>query len=227
MRRTPRFPLLLALGTLLVLASNSAWADDNEIYTCRDENGVPSFQNDPCPVPAGTVTTAIESTPVRVSRRQAVQKPPRSKQTSAPAERRPTTTLAVAHRRVGTWMVVARAENMPAIGTRNLGSQSFPTRIGRAPAPSSFASPEQTWLAFLAAVESDDRALATACLIPSARETLGSLDRVRRLLNTFTRIDDVGDVGPYWSIQGVRDKQRPKWILFEETPAGEWKIAGI
>ena len=53
------------------------------------------------------------------------------------------------------------------------------------------------------------------------------LDNLRRMLNTFTRIDDVGDLGPYWSIQGVRDEQRPKWILFEETPAGEWKIAGI
>jgi len=47
------------------------------------------------------------------------------------------------------------------------------------------------------------------------------------MLNTFTRIDDGGDIGPFWTIQGVREKQRPKWILFEETPTGEWKIAGI
>lgn len=112
---------------------------------------------------------------------------------------------------------------------------SFPTRLdpaGSIKSPS-FVSPEQTWRSFLAAIEAGDRGAAAACLTPTALENLGSdletfpVDEMRRMVGTFTRIESDGDLGPFWSIHGVREGERPKWLFFEETVGGEWKIAGI
>jgi len=228
MSRVTGIPLLLGLGTMLVLGSGLAMSDDYEIYTCRDENGVPSFQNDPCPELPRKTLAIKDPAAVKVSRPvETVPEPVARKRTSAPLVRQPTPQATATQRPVASWTRVPPAEHRPPIGTRNLGRQTFPTRLERAPATPSFVTPEQTWRAFLAAVEIGDRGRAAACLTPAARETLAPLDELRRMLNTFTGIHDGGDVGPFWTIQGVRRKQRPKWILFEETPAGEWKIAGI
>ena len=137
--------------------------------------------------------------------------------------------------RRGTWVKVPPLQGGPSSRARNLRKQSFPTSLAGAPRParSSFLSPEQTWRTFLAAIESGDRTAAAACLTPAALETLGPgpesfpLEEVRVLVGTFVRIENEGDLGPFWSIYGVRVKQRPKWILFEKTDTGEWKIAGI
>jgi hypothetical protein len=97
----------------------------------------------------------------------------------------------------------------------------------------SFTSPELTWRTFVAAVEGDDHAGAGACLTPAALEQLGPdadsipLADLRSMLGRFTRIENGGDLGSFWSIYGVRANQRPKWIFFEQTDTGEWKIAGI
>jgi len=228
MNHVKRIPLAIALGTMLVLGSGLAMSDDDEIYTCRDENGVPSFQNDPCPeLPVKTIAIS-EPAAVQASRKAAPKaKSTARKRTSAPVVKSPKPKAPQSQRAVASWSRVPSAEHPPPISTRNLGKQTFSTRLNTAPATPSFVSPEQTWRAFLAAVEIGDPGRAAACLTPAARETLGPLDDLRRMLNTFTRIDDGGDVGPFWTIRGVREKQQPKWILFEETPTGEWKIAGI
>jgi len=228
MNHVKRIRLAIAFGTMVVLGSGLAMSDDDEIYTCRDENGVPSFQNDPCPELSEKTIAISEPAAVQVSRTTAPKaKPAARKRASAPVVKSPTTKVPQSQRRVATWSRVPPAENPPPISTRNLGKQTFSIRLDTAPATPSFVSPEQTWRAFLAAVEIGDPGRAAACLTPAARETLGPLDDLRRMLNTFRRIDDGGNVGPFWTIRGVREKQRPKWILFEETPTGEWKIAGI
>ncbi|HXV75187.1 MAG TPA: hypothetical protein VD788_02635, partial [Candidatus Polarisedimenticolaceae bacterium] len=101
------------------------------------------------------------------------------------------------------------------------------------PAAPRFTDPARTWESLLAALGRGDRVAAEACFVPSA---LGALDDVpdaspigalRALVSSFSRIENVGRVGPYWSIYGVRERRRPKWIFFEETADGEWKIAGL
>ncbi len=122
----------------------------------------------------------------------------------------------------------------PTATRRNLARQTFPTRPdGTTLDYPSFATPEQTWRTFLAATESNDHRAAAACLTPKALAGLAPaptalpLDDLQEMLGTFTRIENEGEVGPFWAIQGVRPDRRPKWILFEETKAGEWKIAGL
>jgi hypothetical protein len=134
-----------------------------------------------------------------------------------------------------TWIRVPPAQDAPSVPRRGLGKQTFPTKLGGAsqPAKPSFVSPERTWRTFLAAIEGGDRTGAVACLTPGALETLDTdaesfpLEQLRAMVGTFTRIENEGDLGPFWSIYGVRVKQRPKWIFFEQTETGEWKIAGI
>ena len=36
-----------------------------------------------------------------------------------------------------------------------------------------------------------------------------------------------GDLGPFWSIRALRAGMRPKWIFFERTGSGEWKIGAF
>jgi hypothetical protein len=118
---------------------------------------------------------------------------------------------------------------------RTIGKQTFPTRLGggsRTVTPS-FISPEQTWRTFLAAIETGDRAAAADCLTPAALEKLGRdaesfpLEELRSMVDTITHIEDEGNLGPFWSISAARESRRPKWIFFERTADGEWKIAGI
>jgi hypothetical protein len=113
--------------------------------------------------------------------------------------------------------------------------QTFPTTLDsvlRAKAPS-FDSPADTWRVFLGGIEAGDREAVSACLTPSALDRLGAdgepvpLSELQEIVSSFVRIEDEGYLGPFWSIYGVRAKQRPKWIFFEKTDRGEWKISGI
>jgi hypothetical protein len=96
-----------------------------------------------------------------------------------------------------------------------------------------FASPEDTWRAFVSAIGSGDRAAAAACLTPSALRGLGAdagpfpLEALRATVSAFTRIEVDGEVGPFWSIRASRPNARPLWIFFERDERGEWKIAAI
>jgi len=53
------------------------------------------------------------------------------------------------------------------------------------------------------------------------------LENLRAVLDSLTRIENGGDLGPLWSIRGVRASRQPKWIFFEKSPTGEWKLTGI
>lgn len=94
-------------------------------------------------------------------------------------------------------------------------------------------SPETTLRTFVGAIEAGDRALVVSCLTAAAAARLAPdassfpLEELRATVAAFTAFVTEGAVGPYWSIRALRRGARPKWILFERTPRGEWKISGI
>jgi hypothetical protein len=227
MNHARRIIVLAAISVFTV--AGFAVADDDEIYTCRDVDGNITFQDDPCPEIPETVALPVASAP------PPKPEPPirRPKPATPKPEPKPRTlTLSTA---TTSWTIVPPDQNPPPLRARSLGKQTFPTRLDPAgPIKSpSFVSPEQTWLTFLAAIETGDRAAAVSCLTPTALEHLGSdleifpLEQMRRMVHAFTSIENDGDLGPYWSIHGVRERRHPKWIFFEETTVGEWKISGI
>jgi len=220
---------MLVLASALVLGGfAAAVADDSEIYTCRDEDGDITFQDDPCPELPQKVAEPVAPAPPKPE--PVVRKPKPMAPKPKPKPR--TVTLSTA---TTSWTIVPPDDNPPPVRARRLGKQTFPTRLDPAgPIKSpSFASPQQTWLTFLAAIETGDRAAAVSCLTPAALEQLGSdletfpVEEIRRMVHAFTNIENDGDLGPYWSIHGIRERRHPKWIFFEETTIGEWKISGI
>jgi hypothetical protein len=102
----------------------------------------------------------------------------------------------------------------------------------RSPAPTD-GSIVRTWEAFVAAVNSGDRAAALACLTPAAAKDLSSgreqfpTRSVRDAVSGQARVVDEGEVGPYWSLRLVRADLRPKWVFFERIESGAWKIAAL
>jgi len=221
--------LLLALGTVLAFGPGLAATEEDKIHACPDENGNVVFQTEPCrKIPENKVPP---SEPVPTPKKAPA--PPRT-EPPVPTPTKPPALPPVRQTRT-SWQKVRPAQGAPPIPRPKFGEQTFPTSLaGSAPAAGpSFVSPEQTWRTFLAAIETGDRTGAIACLTPEAFEKLGPdaeslpLEELRQMVSSFTRIESEGDLGPYWSIYGVGASQRPKWILFEETDAGEWKIAGI
>ena len=91
----------------------------------------------------------------------------------------------------------------------------------------------RTWQAFVAAVTAGDRSAALACLTPSAARTLSTGSgafpppAIRDAVRGPIRVVDEGEVGPFWSLRLVRADLRPKWVLFERTEAGGWKISAL
>lgn len=105
--------------------------------------------------------------------------------------------------------------------------------LSRGPVDARWATPEKTLKTFVGAVTAGDRALVLACLTSSALADLGPnveeipLEKLRETVNSFTGYVAEGDLGPFWSIRAKRAGLRPKWIFFERTGIGEWKIAAI
>ena len=212
----PPLVLMIPVTSVLVLGWTAPRAGD-EIYACRDAYGNVVYQDDPCTEDPGAKLPAPST--------GAVGKKPRK----AAAEH-------------GT---TKAAKKVPPAGgarppqdRRIVGEASggwFPTNLDGVtpPAGSSFTSPAGTWRTFLAAIGRGDRPAAVACFAPSAVAGFGPhaksfpLEKLRETLSTFTRIEIEGDVGPFWSIRALRPNQRPKWIFFEKTGEGEWKIAAI
>lgn len=217
----PALPiLLLALGLAVVAGPGAAAQsqEDDDIYVCRDRNGeIIAIQVDPCP-------ELPEPKPAPV----AAPKPKPAPVVSPAETRPPNSKLSHAKTRPLRWKRVTPGPARRSIPA-NLGRQTFPTRLpaaGTAPAPG-YTSPERTWRTLLAATRNNDPAAAAACFTPTALAQIGPLDGLQKMLAGFTRIESEGPVGPFWSIYGVRPGQRPKWILFEQTKPGEWKIAGM
>jgi hypothetical protein len=96
-----------------------------------------------------------------------------------------------------------------------------------------WATPEATLRTFIGAIDAGDRELAVSCLTSYALGDLGPdpgelpLDELKVTVAAFTGYVNEGDLGPYWSIRALRKGMKPKWIFFERTGAGEWKIGGI
>jgi hypothetical protein len=86
---------------------------------------------------------------------------------------------------------------------------------------------------FVAAIQAGDRPLIISCLTDSALADWGPgeeelpLDKLRETVGSFTGYVSEGNLGPYWSIRALRAGMRPKWIFFERTGDGEWKIGAI
>jgi len=103
----------------------------------------------------------------------------------------------------------------------------------RGPVDARWATPEKTLKTFVGAVTAGDRTLVLACLTSSALDDLGPdveslpLEQLRETVSSFTGYVTEGDLGPFWSIRAKRGGLRPKWIFFERTGTGEWKIAAI
>jgi hypothetical protein len=95
------------------------------------------------------------------------------------------------------------------------------------------ATPEKTLQTFVEAVKAGDRTLVLSCLTASALADLGPeppelpMEMLRKTVDSFTGYVAEGDLGPFWSIRALRYGMRPKWIFFERTGSGDWKIAAI
>jgi hypothetical protein len=227
MIHAPRF-LTFALASVLVAVSGPVASEEDEIHFCQDADGNIVLQTDLCPEPVDTVDKPGPPPPTTPTRSSA---PPVVRASAAVG----TMASASVRRSTSGWTVIPRSRNTPRAPGPTLGKQSFPTSLTGVPRPSSpnFASPELTWRTFVGAIESGDHTVARTCLTPAALERLGPdagsipLGDLRSMLSMFTRIENGGELGPFWSIHGVRANQRPKWIFFEQTASGEWKIAGI
>jgi hypothetical protein len=171
------------------------------------------YQDEPCPEPKHRKVVA-----------PAPSKPPASTAERGAPAGVPPAPVADPAPRPREWSVIEPA-----------GADRLPGDAGGAlHAPSGrFASPESTWRAFVSAIGRGDRAAAAACLTSSALVRLGGgaesfpLEELRATVSVFTRIAVDGEVGPFWSIHASRPGLRPKWIFFERTARGEWKIAAI
>jgi len=220
--------LTFALASVLVAGSGLVASEEDEIHFCQDADGNIALQTDPCPEPVDTAEEPGPPPPAAPARPSA----PPVVRTSATVG---TMASPPVRRSTSGWTVIPRSRSTRSTPRPTLEKQSFPTSLTGVPRPSSpsFASPELTWRTFVGAIESGDRTVAETCLTSAALERLGPdaesipLGDLRSMLSKFTRIENGGELGPFWSIHGVRANQRPKWIFFEQTASGEWKIAGI
>lgn len=229
----PRF-LVFALIPILAGCPWLMAGEEDEIHFCEDADGNIVLQTDPCPEPVVPETVAPPAKPPPPAPR-----PTTARQSSPPVVRVPAPVATVAmpkvRRSTSGWTLIPRTPSASRTPRSVSKRQSFPTSLVGAThrATPNFVSPESTWRTFVTAVEGDDPAGVGACLTPAALEQLGPdagsirLEDLRSMLGKFTRIENGGDLGPLWSIYGIRANQRPKWIFFEQTASGEWKIAGI
>jgi hypothetical protein len=198
MKLLPRIVMGLA-GCLLALGVSAAEAP-SALHACKDSKGDIVYQDDPCDAP--------------VVRKVAVPVPRPARVTAPP----PTRAFA--------WAPPSVPAPVPA-------SKSVTQYFGAPPLAGRWASPDRTLQTFVGAVRSGDRALAVQCLTSSAVAELGTgvesapWETLRRTVDAFTGFVVEGDLGPYWSIRALRGKTRPKWIFFEKSADGTWKISAI
>lgn len=215
---------------VVVLAAAQALASKEEpkIYECKNANGDVVYQDDPCPDPprprAKPQSPQISKSP-RTSKSVQKQKALQSKKPMAT----PNSTAATKHQESPKpqWVVIPRSPARSAAPPL-----SGPVYRG-GPVDARWQTPRKTLKTFLEAVTAGDRSLVWECLTSKASNGLapdaGSLplEKLKETIDLFTGYVDEGDLGPFWSIRALRSGTRPKWILFERTRAGEWKIAGI
>jgi len=192
--------MLLVLGlATLVAAEDEPKNDEPKIYNCTDATGALLFQDEPC-----------EVTKAR----------PAPKAVPAPA-------VAPKARPASRAIASVPASHPPTMYRFAPGSE-------KPPVPKLTNVPwEPTWRAFVDALSQGDRPAALRCLTSQALTDLGpriqaaDAEALKGMVAPFDRVVVEGDVGPYWSIRVLRAGARPKWVFFERTPRGEWKIAAI
>jgi hypothetical protein len=199
MRRIP-LTLVLVLGVATSLLAQEK--DEHKIYTCTDASGETVYLDEPC-----------DARPVRPKPKAVAPAPPAAKPATSKSPAAP--------------LPKAR------VVSRSLPPAPVPYKPIPIPPPLKNVPWEPTWKAFTEAMSAGDRDAALRCLTSNALSDLGpkiqsaTPEALREMVAPFDRVIVEGDVGPYWSIRVLRAGARPKWVFFERTPRGEWKIAAI
>jgi hypothetical protein len=203
--------LAVSAAAALLATGLTPAAEEPKIYECTDSRGEIVYQDGPCiePVHAAAPEAAKPEAPVAPVKPARPQKHP----VKTPAARK-------------------TAPELPKAAPSHQSHALEPPPFGL-PVDARWATPAKTLETFVEAVTAGDRALAVACLAGSALADLGPdpeelpLDALQLTVHSFTGYVSEGDLGPFWSIRALRNGLRPKWIFFERTPSGEWKIEGI
>lgn len=196
------FVLSAAPLVVLGLAASAASAAEGEIHECTDAKGQVVYQDEPCieTMPSSAKPPVASTSPI-------ITKPPRAPK--PPMKTKP---------KVAALPPAPRPPE-PASSGRSVDAK--------------WATPERSLQTFVGAVKAGDRALVLTCLTSQALADLGPdlqalpLEKLRETVGSFTGYVAEGDLGPFWSIRALRAGTRPKWIFFERTGSGEWKIAAI
>lgn len=209
----PRLSGVRAL-TLIVVAALSAPSmaaeETPKIYACTIPGGDTVYQDEPCLAPE-----PVPPAPAPKSKPKAAAKPkPASKAKPKPEPAANSIKFVV-----------------PKTGRPELPSLTLP--ISNRSVDARWQTPDTTLKAFVSAIEAGDRSAIVSCLTASALADWGPepgalpLDELRKTVDSFTGYVAEGDLGPYWSIRALRTGMRPKWIFFERTGDGEWKIGAL
>jgi hypothetical protein len=211
----------------LVAFRLAAAAEEPKIHECVDAKGEVVYQDGPCIEPAPAPAPA---------KPKEVVKPPGPAKTQRPAK------AATAKTAPAPTEPASKPTSKPP-ATLSAKLVSFPPSPQRSrrlepppfglPVDARWETPARTLQTFIGAVSAGDRALAVSCLAGSALADLGPepeelpLEALQLTVKSFTGYVPEGDLGPFWSIRALRAGLRPKWIFFERTMSGEWKIDGI
>lgn len=193
-----------------------------KIYACQDADGNTVYQDDPCVEPKPAAKKPGEPAPKAPAKTKAATKAKPAPK-PAPAAVKPSAASPPPAKKP-LYVVKSRAAVLPSLTLP-------PPPAGRV--DPRWATPETTLRTFIEAVNAGDRALVLSCLTSSALSDLGPspealpLEGLRDTVSSFTGYVTEGDLGPFWSIRALRQGERPKWIFFERTGLGEWKIVGI
>lgn len=218
-------PTVFALGIAAVTAASIAAAapQDDAIHACVDPSGEVVYQADPCDSPAMPSKAAMRPAPAMPATPMPAP--------ATPAPGRSVASRSAAAKPVAAKAAAARPASKPIwVTTHAERPPSVPKAFTSDPR---WGSPERTLHTFVAAMRGGDRALVKSCLTSAALTEFGPrvdalpAETLKATVDAFTGFVAEGDLGPFWSIRALRGTSRPKWIFFEKTGDGTWKISAI
>jgi hypothetical protein len=231
-----RLIVISVLSAALGLAPGPAVLAEEEaeggIHECTDANGQLVYQDEPCVVLAPTPAKPATKSPPKTA---AKSKAKSQLAATTTATTTATATQAAKPAKVSKTVKAPPPESDP----KNWVITPPPGKRRVEPAPTGrsldgrMATPEKTLQTFVEAVKAGDRPLVLSCLTSGALADLGPdppelpMEKLRQTVDSFTGYVPEGDLGPYWSIRAQRGGLRPKWIFFERTGSGDWKIAAL
>ena len=212
---------VLTLMVVAALSAPSMAAEETPtIYECTIPGGDTVYQDEPCLAPAPVPPAPA---PAPTSNPKPAARPKRDAKPKPAAKSKPTAKSKPAANPIK--FVV------PKTGRPELPSLTLP--VSNRSVDARWQTPNTTLKTFVSAIEAGDRSAIVACLTASALADWGPepgalpLDELRKTVDSFTEYVAEGDLGPYWSIRALRTGMRPKWIFFERTGDGEWKIGAL